>query len=113
MTAQQILKAAANLYRKYGWCQNRLAKDKNGNGLWSTAGNRPASFCVRGAILRVCRGRYTVGAARAEELLISVVAPESVRTYSFAIIEWNNRPGQNKRNIVAGLRRAAVAGEAS
>lgn len=96
MTPQDVLRQAADLIERTGWCRRAFARDKRRRvvGFYSKDACR---FCVRGAI-------YRVGGAGLngdiERLLKRHIGTRHIS-------DWNDAPGRTKDEVIATLRRAA------
>lgn len=97
VTTREVLHRAADLLEEFGWCQDALARDDEGNeseGNLDLAQPNWTSFCAIGAASRAALDLGTKGCL-------------GVTALPFEIIAFNNAPGRTREEVVARIRELA------
>ena len=118
MKEKRVLREAADLIEKVGWCQEVDALD--GRGIATTIWNPDAvAYCATGAVEKVC-GVYSAepefetetGVTMALDRLWEFLPwngdpPEEDAPVTTAIASWNDTAGRTAREVINAMRRAA------
>lgn len=95
MKTSEVLAAAAK-HVEQGWTTGRMARDRNGNFLWSPEHPEATQWCAVGAIYKALG--YNTD-TEAFTFLQEKLGHISV---------WNDAPGRTQAEVVATLREAAA-----
>lgn len=99
MSPQDVLRQAADLIERTGWCQGVYARDARGV-ITDFISDAAVEFCALGAIFHCEPEGYAADVSAPEQLLVNRIGTRTVG-------EWNDAPGRTKDEVIATLRKAA------
>jgi hypothetical protein len=103
VTGADALHRAADLLEEFGWTSGKLCRDSDGKGLSDARDPSAVSFCVSGAM-----GRAAMDLGGGTALWDDAFRILHQRLGA-GPVEWNDRLGRTKAEVVSALRSAAEA----
>lgn len=99
MSTKEYLTKASNLLNEKGWTQGAMAKDINGQSVYSES-PYAVCYCAAGAIFA------TVPPNKSRSELVNLVR-DAVNARS--LVEWNDLPGRTKEEVLAAFDKAITS----